>query len=48
MAKDRNIAARVGGWSARNRWWALLIWVGFVATATFVGSAVGHGGDEVL
>ncbi|WP_061296760.1 MMPL family transporter [Herbidospora cretacea] len=41
MTKDRNIAARVGGWSARNRWWALLIWVGFVAAATFVGGAVG-------
>ncbi|GAB1819349.1 MMPL family transporter [Herbidospora sp. RD11066] len=41
MVGNRNIAARVGGWSARNRWWALLIWVGFVAAATFAGNAVG-------
>ncbi|MCT9932323.1 MMPL family transporter [Planotetraspora sp. A-T 1434] len=37
----RNFAASVGGWSARHRWWALLIWVAFVAAATFVGNAVG-------
>ncbi|GIH28817.1 membrane protein [Acrocarpospora phusangensis] len=40
MRIRRNLAARVGGWSARHRWWALLIWVGFVAAATFAGSAV--------
>ncbi|MEZ0076568.1 MMPL family transporter [Planotetraspora sp. GP83] len=37
----KNFAASVGGWSARHRWWALLIWVAFVAAATFVGNAVG-------
>src|SRR4051812_7216105 len=41
MGRRRNIAASIGGWSARHRWWALLIWIGFVAAATFVGNAVG-------
>ncbi|WP_214108673.1 MMPL family transporter [Acrocarpospora catenulata] len=40
MRVRRNLAASVGGWSARHRWWALLIWVAFVAVATFVGSVV--------
>ncbi|WP_196466360.1 MMPL family transporter [Planomonospora sp. ID91781] len=35
------MAASIGGWSARHRWAALLIWVGFVVTATLVGNAVG-------
>ncbi|WP_155350572.1 MMPL family transporter [Acrocarpospora pleiomorpha] len=43
MRTRRNLAATVGGWSARHRWWALLIWVGFVAAATFAGSAVETG-----
>ncbi|GAA0969016.1 MMPL family transporter [Acrocarpospora macrocephala] len=43
MRTRRNLAATVGGWSARHRWWALLIWVGFVAAATFAGSVVETG-----
>lgn len=35
------MAARLGRWSARHRWWAILIWLGFVVLATVVGSAVG-------
>ncbi|WP_169949774.1 MMPL family transporter [Microbispora sp. H11081] len=41
MGSRRNIAATIGGWSARHRWWALLIWVAFVAVATVAGNAVG-------
>ncbi|MGI5162037.1 MMPL family transporter [Microbispora sp. CA-102843] len=41
MGRRRNIAATVGGWSARHRWWALLVWVAFVAVATVAGNAVG-------
>ncbi|WP_182898025.1 MMPL family transporter [Microbispora sp. H10830] len=41
MGRRRNIAATIGGWSARHRWWALLVWVGFVAVATIAGNAVG-------
>ncbi|MEN3537956.1 MMPL family transporter [Microbispora sp. ZYX-F-249] len=41
MERRRNIAATIGGWSARHRWWALLIWVAFVAVATVGGNAVG-------
>ncbi|MEU6407760.1 MMPL family transporter [Microbispora sp. NPDC046933] len=40
MGRRRNIAATIGGWSARHRWWALLIWVAFVAVATVAGNAV--------
>lgn len=39
--RKKNFAASVGGWSARHRWWALLIWVAFVTVATFAGNAVG-------
>ncbi|MCW3818372.1 MMPL family transporter [Micromonospora sp. DR5-3] len=35
------MAARVGGWSARHRWWAILLWLAFVVLATVVGNAVG-------
>ncbi|WP_225853067.1 MMPL family transporter [Micromonospora sp. AMSO1212t] len=35
------MAARLGGWSARHRWWAILIWLSFVVLATVVGNAVG-------
>ncbi|ETK34713.1 MMPL family transporter [Microbispora sp. ATCC PTA-5024] len=41
MGRRKNLAASVGGWSARHRWWALLIWIAFVAAATFAGNAVG-------
>ncbi|MFC4058555.1 MMPL family transporter [Planomonospora corallina] len=41
MARRRNLAASIGGWSARHRWAALLIWIAFVVTATLVGNAVG-------
>ncbi len=41
MGRRRNIAATIGGWSARHRWWALLVWVAFVAIATVAGNAVG-------
>ncbi|KAB8185933.1 MMPL family transporter [Microbispora catharanthi] len=41
MGRRRNIAATIGGWSARHRWWALLVWVAFVAVATIAGNAVG-------
>ncbi|MBE3008510.1 MMPL family transporter [Microbispora sp. NEAU-D428] len=41
MGRRRNIAATIGGWSARHRWWALLVWVAFVAVATVTGNAVG-------
>ncbi len=40
MARRRNLAASIGGWSARHRWWALLIWIVFVAAATYIGNAV--------
>ncbi|RCG30250.1 MMPL family transporter [Sphaerisporangium album] len=41
MRRRRNLAASIGGWSARHRWAAILIWVAFVAAVTFAGSAVG-------
>ncbi|WP_248962943.1 MMPL family transporter [Sphaerisporangium perillae] len=41
MRRRRNLAASIGGWSARHRWAALMIWVAFVAVATFAGNAVG-------
>ncbi|GLX05606.1 MMPL family transporter [Microbispora sp. NBRC 16548] len=41
MGRRRNIAATIGGWSARHRWWALLVWVAFVGVATVAGNAVG-------
>ncbi|MBO3745870.1 MMPL family transporter [Streptosporangiaceae bacterium NEAU-GS5] len=36
----KNLAARAGGWSARHRWWALAIWIAFVAGSVFIGRAV--------
>src|SRR4051794_14227523 len=36
----KNITARAGGGSARHRWWALAIWIAFVAAAVFIGRAV--------
>ncbi|WP_055483851.1 MMPL family transporter [Sphaerimonospora mesophila] len=39
--RKKNFAASIGGWSARHRWSALLIWIAFVAVATFAGNAVG-------
>ncbi|GLX00349.1 membrane protein [Microtetraspora sp. NBRC 16547] len=39
--RRRNLAASIGGWSARHRWWALLIWTSFVIVSVFVGNAVG-------
>jgi uncharacterized membrane protein YdfJ with MMPL/SSD domain len=41
MRTRRNLAAKVGGWSARHRWLALLIWIAFVAVATVIGNGVG-------
>ncbi|MEO3809366.1 MMPL family transporter [Sphaerisporangium sp. B11E5] len=41
MRRRRNLAASVGGWSARHRWAAIMIWIAFVAVATIAGSAVG-------
>lgn len=41
MRGRRNIAAAIGGWSARHRWAALLIWIAFVALATVAGNAAG-------
>ncbi|GII86721.1 membrane protein [Sphaerisporangium siamense] len=41
MRRRRNLAASIGGWSARHRWAAIMIWVAFVAVATFAGNAVG-------
>ncbi|WP_416978286.1 MMPL family transporter [Streptomyces sp. T028] len=37
----RGLAARAGGWSARNRWAAVGIWVLFVVLAMGIGSAMG-------
>ncbi|WP_283139431.1 MMPL family transporter [Rhizohabitans arisaemae] len=37
----RNLAAAIGGWSARHRWAAILLWVAFTVGATLVGNAVG-------
>lgn len=37
----RNLAARIGGWSARHRWWAIGAWLAFVVVAGLVGGAAG-------
>ncbi|RCH64044.1 MMPL family transporter [Streptomyces sp. SDr-06] len=42
VTKVRGVAARAGGWSARHRWAAVLIWLLFVVLATVVGSASGR------
>ena len=41
MRRRGNLAASIGGWSARHRWAAILIWLAFVAAATLIGNAVG-------
>ena len=41
MKSRKNLAASIGGWSARHRWTALLIWIAFVAAATMIGNAIG-------
>ncbi len=41
MQPTRNIAARAGRWSARNRKKALLGWLAFVVLAYFAGGAIG-------
>ncbi|GAA0623150.1 MMPL family transporter [Streptomyces crystallinus] len=38
----RGVAARAGGWSARHRWAAVVIWVLFVVLAMGIGSAAGR------
>ncbi len=37
-----NLAARLGGWSARHRWQAILGWLLLVAALTMLGNAVGQ------
>ncbi|MFO7252140.1 MAG: hypothetical protein DIU60_015445, partial [Actinomycetes bacterium] len=41
MRRPRNLAATIGGWSARHRWAAILVWIAFVAVATVAGNTVG-------
>jgi RND superfamily putative drug exporter len=41
MRKRGNLAAAVGGWSARHRWSAIGLWLAFVLAATLIGNAVG-------
>src|SRR4051794_19386974 len=40
--KPRNLAARVGRWSAQHRRTAILGWIAFVALATVLGGQVGQ------
>ena len=42
MAGHRNIAAAIGGWSARHRIVAVIGWVVFVAGAVLIGGAAGQ------
>ncbi|MFD9796196.1 MMPL family transporter [Streptomyces sp. NPDC059070] len=42
VARVRGVAARAGGWSARHRWAAVVIWVLFVVLAMGIGSAAGR------
>ncbi|MEU1071740.1 MULTISPECIES: MMPL family transporter [unclassified Streptomyces] len=42
VTRVRGVAARAGGWSARHRWAAVVIWVLFVFLAMGIGSAVGR------
>jgi RND superfamily putative drug exporter len=44
MARERSIAAALGGWSARHRKTAVFGWLLFVVLATVVGGAVGQQG----
>ena len=41
-APSRNLAAAVGGWSARHRRWAVLGWLAFVLAAYGLGTVVGQ------
>ena len=41
MRRPRNLAATIGGSSARHRWAAILVWIAFVAVATVAGNTVG-------
>ncbi|MGI8329244.1 MMPL family transporter [Actinomadura scrupuli] len=41
MSQGRNVAAAAGAWSARHRWWAIGIWVVFVALSIVIGGAMG-------
>jgi RND superfamily putative drug exporter len=38
----KNLAARMGGWSARHRWLALGLWLAFVVVAVAGGTAAGN------
>jgi len=38
----KNLAARMGGWSAKHRWTALGLWIVFVIAAVAIGIAVGQ------
>jgi RND superfamily putative drug exporter len=38
----KNLAARMGGWSARHRWTALGLWFAFVIAAVAIGIVVGQ------
>src|SRR5215471_20087956 len=40
----RNLAAALGGWSARHRMTAIGVWLLFVVAATVLGGAVGRAG----
>ncbi|MFK8905773.1 MMPL family transporter [Streptomyces sp. YS-3] len=42
VTRVRGVAARAGGWSARHRWAAVVIWVLFVFLAMGIGSAAGR------
>ncbi|HEY2576885.1 MAG TPA: MMPL family transporter [Streptosporangiaceae bacterium] len=42
MAHRRNIAAALGGWSARHRGMAIFGWLIFVVAASFIGAAAGR------
>ncbi|WP_194923515.1 MMPL family transporter [Catenulispora pinisilvae] len=42
MARERSVAAALGGWSARHRKTAVFGWLLFVVLATMVGGAVGQ------
>ena len=39
---SKNLAARMGGWSARRRWTALGLWFAFVIAAIAIGIAMGQ------
>ena len=41
MEGTRNVAARIGGWSARHRATAIVGWLAFVVLAVMVGGSIG-------